>query len=455
MRTETSSPTEAAILEQDLLAASAPGAVPSATGGDAAPRSRWLGPTAQKGALALFDQAVVSGTSFATSVVIARLISRDALGVYYPALSIVLLVQGFQERLISTPYTIYCSRRSAGALAFYTGSALLHHLALSAVSILGLLGFWALLTLGIGPAEQAPVIAALLGALPLLLLRGFLRLVSMAHLHVLTATLLDMVVAALQLGGFLALWFVGRLSVPAAYLVMGGACAAASVGWFLARRQPLRFAWSHALADWQHNWSFAKWVVGSNLAGSVAPCLVPWILVTVSGKSAAGLFGGCATLVGLLNVFVAGLDNFVTSKAARAYRGHHLADLLHVLRNAALVLAAVLGAMFAVLVAAGGPIARLVYGPEFASAGPVVALLAATALVTALGNTPGKGLWVMEHPRANLVPDILISAVTLVVLAATVYPLDAMGAAIAGLAGALVGGIVRFWTFKKLVRTAA
>src|SRR5437879_3484327 len=76
--------------------------------------------------LSVLDQAVVSGTSFATSVLLGRFTSQQELGVYYLALSVIYFARGVQEQLVSAPYMIYCSRKQGAALAEYAGSALMH-----------------------------------------------------------------------------------------------------------------------------------------------------------------------------------------------------------------------------------------------------------------------------------------------------------------------------------------
>src|SRR5205809_7739217 len=72
-----------------------------------------------KSGLAVLDQAVVSGTSFATSALLARSASRDELGVYYLALSVIYFARGIHEQLVSATYTIYCGRRRGECAADY------------------------------------------------------------------------------------------------------------------------------------------------------------------------------------------------------------------------------------------------------------------------------------------------------------------------------------------------
>ena len=128
-------------------------------------------PEFRKGALSIFDQAVVSGTNFGTSVIIGRLCERECLGVYALALSIVYFARGIQEQIVSAPYAVYGNRYRGDALAGYTGSILIHQLLFAMVTVIGLLIFAGLLMSGRGPQDLLPVVWVLLGAAPLLLLR--------------------------------------------------------------------------------------------------------------------------------------------------------------------------------------------------------------------------------------------------------------------------------------------
>ena len=102
---------------------------------------------ARQGATAIAAQAVYSGTSFLSTVIIARLCDRDSFGVYFLAFTAVLFVQGIQERLISTPYTIYYNRCGRESLARYAGSVLLHQVVFSLLASTAVLATAAVFTL--------------------------------------------------------------------------------------------------------------------------------------------------------------------------------------------------------------------------------------------------------------------------------------------------------------------
>jgi O-antigen/teichoic acid export membrane protein len=408
---------------------------------------------ARQGAVAVVAQGIYSGTTFLSTVILGRLCDRESFGVYYLAFTVVLFVQGIQERLISTPYTIYCNRRSRDSQAGYTASVFLHQVFLSLLAAAASLAAFAGFALTGVMRELAPVMLVLAGMLPLLMLRGFVRQLLIAHLDLATATLLDAAVAALQLGGLLALGAAGRLTVPTAYLVMGGSSGIAVTAWYLVKRPALALDPSRVVADWLKNWTFAKWVVASNLAGSVAIYAVPWILTGVRDTAATALLGACLSLVGLANMFMAGLESYLTPKTARSYAQGGMPGLMTVLWKSTLLIAFLLGAMCVFFALAGEPLAAMIYKNKYAGAGPIVTLLAIGVLINSLGNSAGRGLWVLDHPRGNLLPDAALSVVTLAVFFVLVQPFGAFGAAIATLAGNLAGALLRTWSFAKVLGT--
>jgi O-antigen/teichoic acid export membrane protein len=411
-------------------------------------------PSAAKGLLSVLDQAVVSGTSFATSVAIGRACSREELGTYALALSVALFVRGVQGELVLSPYTVYCARRQGPALAAYTGNALLHYLGLTALGTAFLAAFAGVLSLGAGPAGLAPAAWALAAAMPFVFLREYARQVSIAHLRTGAVLGLDASVAALQLGGLALLWWLGLLGAGAAFAVMGGACAAACLGWFVAGRPALAFEPARLGEDWRHNWAFGRWSLASFLVGSTTPYLMPWVVALTHGEAATGLLAACTTLVNCAGTYVTGVANLLTPRAARAYAHGGPSELARLLRGTALLFAVTLGAFCLAVFAAGDLPATLVYGDRYSGTAGVLALLSVAMLAGSLSVTAGNGLWALERPRANFAADVCTAALTAGGALALVPPLGPLGAALATLAGSAGGAAVRWWRLRQLLREA-
>ena len=91
-------------------------------------------PSASQGIISIFDQVLVSGTSFVTAAIVGRCTSPDQLGLYYLVLSAVLLVSGFHEQVIAAPYMVLSKRRHGQELAEYGGSIWQYHFVLTVVA---------------------------------------------------------------------------------------------------------------------------------------------------------------------------------------------------------------------------------------------------------------------------------------------------------------------------------
>src|ERR1700682_1558781 len=128
----------------------------------------------QTHALALADQAVVSGTSFLTMVVVGRSTSASELGLYSIASSLLVTSVTIQDSLISFPYTIQ-RHRLLGKSADHSDSSLKLSFLLSALCIVVL----ALAALGLSSwnaeAKLVAMIWALAAVAPFALLRAFGR----------------------------------------------------------------------------------------------------------------------------------------------------------------------------------------------------------------------------------------------------------------------------------------
>ncbi|MBN1851696.1 MAG: lipopolysaccharide biosynthesis protein [Pirellulales bacterium] len=411
------------------------------------------GHSAFKGILSVADQGVVSATSFLTSIIVARTTSREDLGIYYLALTLFILARGVQTQIITAPYVVYCPHRQREMITTYTGSVIVHQLIYAILATICLIALGQAMQLGFGFQALAPTIWILMPAMPAILIREFHRHYSISHLKIVRALILDGMTSLLQLSLLFLLWYYSKISVAGVFAVMGMAAAIISLEWFFQRRERWCIAWSQVAADWKNNWHFGRWALGSHLAGCSTPYIMPWILATVSGEGATGLYCACGTLVGVANVLVIGMTNYLTPNARRAFISGGKATLCRLLGKAAVVFGVPVGAFCLLSVIAGEYLIVFVYGPHFAGGGPILTVLMLSLLVTSIQIVAGNGLWAMERPQATLLPDTSSLAITLGTAALLVGPLGPIGAALAGLAGSITGAAMKLFTLLWLIRS--
>lgn len=406
------------------------------------------------GILPVADQAVVSGANFATVVLLARSGTPADLGRYSLALAVVVLLRGVQEQLIGAPFLVYCHRYKRQARRCYAGSSLAHHLLLGAASAAALLGVWLAWRSWGNDAALGGVLGAVAAVIPFLLLREYVRHLAFAELRLGEVLLADTAVAAVQVAGMACLAGTGRLTIPAAYLVLGVASALMGIGWLARRRRAFRFHRRQMVPHFRANWRLGRWALASMFVGNASGYLLPWVLAAVHGQAATGRYHASLTLINIANMVVIGLSNVLTPRAAAAAAHGGTAALCGVLRRAVGCMVLWLVPFALVMYLLGERLAHLVYGWRDAQAAWLLTLLSLGLLANALGIVAGNGLWALDRPAANFRADVTGLVVLVGAAWWAIAVLGVPGAALAVLASALAAASVRWTALYMRIRHA-
>lgn len=425
--------------------------VAAAAGAFARIRRVAIGTDVRRASLALLDQGLVSGLSFATSAIIATSCGRTGLGVAHLALTLLYLMMNVQGELLSAPYTIYRSRRHGRRLQAYSGSVFVHQGILAGVGTLAVVSLIGLNAVGIGPTELTPSLWVLLFASPFCLLHTFLRSFSFAAFQFRVAVAMDITVAVLQLTILVVLVRMEMLTVPLLFFAMGASSLIACIGWFVIKPEPLQYVRKLVLRHWQENWSFGRWALASHVVGSAGSYVLPWMLVIVHDQAATGTYAGCGKLSALAATFVAGVTHFLSPRAVAAYTEQGVSGLKRVLFTAGIVFVVAVGGFCIIVGLTGDFILVSLFGDDFVGTGPVALVLSLAVLANSLAVLGGNGLWAINRPEANLISDVVAVTLTLATAASLVQSHGVMGIAIAAVVGGTVGAVVRGITLTILL----
>ena len=238
----------------------------------------WSMATTRLGIFALVDQGIVSATNFLTGVIIARACSKEELGLYMLGFSLILFLIDLQTSLIATPYMILAPRLKGDAHVLYTGSTLIHQLALSFATLFVLAGGMITVRQGVGPPGLGPVLWALLAVITFITLREYARRVYFSCLKLKKVLFFDTCIALGQITGLLFLAFSGLLSASRSLWVIGLACGIAVLSWLWSERSSYRLWINNSITDLKRNWDFGKWIFASGLVWTFSMNLYPWLL---------------------------------------------------------------------------------------------------------------------------------------------------------------------------------
>jgi len=260
----------------------------------------------QDALVCLFNQGIVSVAGFATSILIGRQEPNGPaiFGIYFLGLTLVLFARGFQQPLISTPYTLYHHRQSEGEMAAYRGSCLVQQFIFLAIALVFLI-----IQIAVAWSSSPEVVTTLMVLLlfmPAIMMREIIRHYCFTHSKNTSVLGIDLAITVLQIGGLIALRLMGMLTGAAAWFVVGASCVLTLGYWYYKSGPTIEFQKQRLAQDWKLNWSFGKWAVSGQLVGSLPTYLVPWLLLIAAGKEGVGFFGFCMMLVGVANIFNTG-----------------------------------------------------------------------------------------------------------------------------------------------------
>lgn len=412
------------------------------------------GKTGRKGMLSLFDQGLVSGANFFTSVIIGRFGGPAELGLYFLGFTLITLLTTAQISLISVPHTIYLQRRKDGDRSSFDGSVLAHQMLLSLVLVVVL----ASVSLGLfawGAQPGAAAVAAVLAiGIPFVLLREFARRYCFAHMKVSGGLVIDFITVVLQVAILLLLSQTGRLTAVTALATLGGSCAVSSLGWLWVSRGQFQVELGQALRDLGHNFSLAKWVFASECGASLLTLSGPWLTATMLGKAEAGVYAACLTLAQAVNPLLFGTYNVLAPRAAQAFVAGGVQEVRRVILTVMAVIGCGLLVWCGFLFVLGEPIIAALYGDRFKDPVWIVFVLSAAVMVRSLGMVSAQGLQTIERPEFGLWSN-MVSLVILIGCAPVLIPRwGVIGAASSIFVANTVGFLIRITAFSVLSRPA-
>lgn len=403
-------------------------------------------------ALALADQAVVSGASFLSTVLIGRWILPSQLGLYSMGMSLLISFVTMEDSLITLPYSIRLYRLQRG-VPEQAGAALVQSGLLSAVLAAGIV--MAGLGLSIISGKQLPTTMswALASVTPFLLLREFGRQFAFAHLQTAHALIFDSSVAAIQITGLGLLGWTGRLSAVTAYAPIGLGCALAGAAWLYLLNGKFLIRIDKTWATIKESWNLGRWLFASQITLSAQGYIAHWMLALLIGTTATGIYAACMSVVSLSNPVITGLTNLLLPRAALVLQNEGRLSLRRQMVRDSLLLGTIMSLFCLVVIFNGEQLISLLYHERDYRGHQFVMVVLAFGLLAAAMSRPASGaLASMERPHAIFWTALFAASLTFVTTWYLMGRCGILGAAYGLLVGNIAGAVGRWIAFLVLVR---
>jgi len=249
---------------------------------------------------ALGDQALISGTNFVTTILVARgLDSRQEFGYFSNVYSALLFANILQTALITQPHNVLgTSRFTTDRDGYVRYTSTIGYAQLLLAVALSLLALLLLPTSrALGWQVQASLLIALAPSIAAWQLQEFVRRVLYSEQRTGAALINDIISYGGQTVAIALLFWQQQLSATRAmYALAITSAAAAVVGLFQLRGSIAARVDPHA---WAENWNFGKWLVGSELLSWLSSIqMYMYIAAALVGAAASGELRAAQTLFG-------------------------------------------------------------------------------------------------------------------------------------------------------------
>lgn len=400
----------------------------------------------------LGDQALVSAANFFALFLVARYNDVAEVGYYALSMSIVVILIGVQDALITRPYTIqfFSAEATPEERAYSTAKmSLLFGLAGSLLLAIATTVFY----LTLGDAAIVPTFAALSGVLTFFLLREFVRRYFIANVEFRKNFYFDTACITTLLGAFVLLIEAGKLNAATAISAMGASYALNVCIWYATRRNVLRASREVFARVVRSSWELGRWILPGRVAMEVQGYLTHWVAAIMLSVSATGAFAACLSVVALSNPFVVGMLNIITPKTVRSIKDKGLEGLRHQLFIDCILIGTFMAAFTAVLFFFGEMIMTIIFPAEaYSGFGNVLSVLALTISIASIGGIATIALTSLKLGKTDSLIAVAICLFYVIAIPIFIHIWGLLGAAFALLMGEFVACSSRWFTLWVLMR---
>jgi O-antigen/teichoic acid export membrane protein len=367
--------------------------------------------------LALSDQAIVSGSNFLTSMVLARGLSLAEFGRYSLLWMAVLFGSNIQMSLIIAPMmSIGPIQRLIGDKSF-VGSILTFQLIFAA-------GLTALFAIGIGALHLTGNSIDASWVIPILLaniafqLQDFTRRAFFYQKRLIAAVASDCISYLGQLG-VIGIFFLKlhRLSVSNVLWINAITSLAAIL--FALPMVPLPIFRVKVLRSiLRRNWQSARYLLAATVMQWTSGNFFVLIAPLFMGVSAVGAMRACQSIMNTTNIWMQGLENSLPSEASRIMMKSGVTGLKRYILRALAMLGGLTALIVIVINVAPEFWLKIIYGPHLKGYGFVLRAFGIISLLTVLTLPLRAGLRSIEKTR-----PIFIGYITTTIYSAVSAPL--------------------------------
>jgi O-antigen/teichoic acid export membrane protein len=403
--------------------------------------------------IALLDQAVMSGTTLLTGVLVARGTTVEEFGGFTLVLVLLIWVTGIHAALVTTPYMYQWRKHPEPERPLYEGSVMIQHLFIASVAVVaillsGTLGFANRLGGGVGLA--IPVCVICTGAL----VRDYARMTAYAHQKFGHALRLDLGISCFQVVTLILIGTTGGLTLSLVFLAVGVPQIVLSLISLRVRPAPSQINSRHIRSTTTDHWAFGRWLLAGVTVNTLIRDAYPWLLATFFGVAAAGHYAAHANVAFLAGPAVVGFSNYLAPVFAKMALARENSALARKADELALTIGALCLIYCIVVFFVGEPLSVFLYGDPLRANPRIITGLAVALSLMAISSPFGIALYALQRSDVNFGSSLASLSIGAAIGVPLIWRFGLPGVPVMAVLAALVDLIIKRAILKRLTRYA-
>jgi len=396
------------------------------------------------------DQAIVSGGNFLVLFLLARYSDATNVGYYAVAISVVIILQGLQDSIITRPYLVHHADQGIDQREFAGGALSLSLLFSSIAAFVFLIVFYIDL-----PSERfdemASIISILVIAIPAYLMREFSRRFLMSKLAVKKVFLWDLLGLLFVCFSLFSISIYSTLDAFLALLGISISYGSLFIIWLYFERRWFVLSIPAIGSTLVTCWSIGRWLAPDRMASELRGYLNHWLSLIFLGPAATGAFAACLSIVALSNPFVLGMLNFMAPKSVRVIHESGIKGLRIQMFVDIGIMATAMFCFAIIITILGKEILAFIFSNnDFSSYANVLTVMGfATAFAASSGPIASALITAKMSRQASLI-SILMFLTQLIIAPICVYTWGLIGAAFTILIIEMIGMAARLKLFLRI-----
>lgn len=356
--------------------------------------------------LSMTEQGISSVTSFLTSIILARNIDKNSVGIYTLLLSIAMIIMGLQRVFILVPFNVYYpkvnniddkSKYASKTMGFETVFLSLIVVILLCLNLMGIL------------KVELNIISCMIFMVGYLL-KDYTRQFLLGINKILASVLMGSIQSFLQIGLFLILIYYNNFTLNLCMIIIGLTTGVISII-FLSQNTKVCISKRELLDVWKMNKFIAKWSIGISMSDSIKNQVSIWMLNNFISTEAVGIYSIHNTFAMLPQPIFNGLSQYLLPHFSKIYSEKKINSVINksIISICAVVL---MNSIWGVILLIGGKqLVILIYGEQYVGLTLVLLLCCIRGLFSSLTSIVSAILQAIEKPKVifkSLIVGIII-----------------------------------------------